>query len=271
MILFIVTVGCLAPLVAMYRQYTVNAYYEQRIPIRLVDYRDPLPNMATIRGQLQHWGFGRFIETLSMSGKPYFLQLEGCEVDRQTSQLIVAWSREWETLIVRSADERWTDENTNDLRSLMNLKLLGLSYTGISEKSMDSISQLTQLEKLGLAGSSIHDSDLEKLQTLRRLRILNISQTLITSEGLKDVAALPSLEVLSVERCELLAIDPTIFEPFHGHRHLRALRIDDRFSERDVAAIKEILPNVEMWIVPLKEPEAIVPPAHPEGSGGPGF
>lgn len=270
-LLFIVAVACLTPFVVMYRQYTINAYYEQRIPIRMVDYRAPLPCMSIIGKLLDQVGFDQTLQALQESGTPYYLNVEGSEVDRQTSQMIVAWSREWEALFVRRGDARWTDENTNDLRSLKKLKMLGLDDIDVSGKSMDAISQMTQLEALNLRGTAIRDEDLRFLRALTQLKKLGISRTQITGNRLEDVASLPNLEFLTVARCEHFVIDPTVFEPFRGHPNLKKLCIDTRFSERDVADIKKILPNVEMWVVSVIEPQEIYPSSAPEGTNSPGF
>ncbi len=95
-----------------------------------------------------------------------------------------------------------TDAGVKNISRSKNLLSLRLSFSGVSHKCLDDVTQLVRLTDLELSGLGITDRDLPKLLKLRELNSLALSENPISDNGLKVLAELPSLKTLTLDSCK---------------------------------------------------------------------
>lgn len=95
------------------------------------------------------------------------------------------------------------DAGVAEICKKLDLELLDLTLTRVTNKSCEAIGKERKLESLFLEGTSIGDQGIRKLVGLKNLRELDLSSTKITNACAVDLAKLPNLEVLWLSDNEL--------------------------------------------------------------------
>ncbi len=93
-----------------------------------------------------------------------------------------------------------TDQATDSLAQLKNLKELNLWRVNLSDLGIAPVGQLTALEKLNLDNTRLTDEGLSALSGLTELTFLHLGSTLITDAGLVHLEAMTKLKDLIVTR-----------------------------------------------------------------------
>lgn len=102
---------------------------------------------------------------------------------------------------------KFTEKGLAALSSLVNLKHLGINFTGnLSSEAWECLSALTALESLSLNCCGIDDKALEFIAGLSSLTSLQVSTNRISSEGLASLRDLTNLKVLSLDGNRLVSI-----------------------------------------------------------------
>jgi hypothetical protein len=106
--------------------------------------------------------------------------------------------------LVDLGNTRTTDEElTARLQGVMQLQVLWLSKTNVSDAGLGCIQESTQLCDLSLDRTRITDRGLVFLRALKRLHRLDLGNTKLTGAGLIHIAGLGELEDLSLSNVRL--------------------------------------------------------------------
>lgn len=93
-----------------------------------------------------------------------------------------------------------TDKTLANLKHLPDLRVLNLTFTGITDEGLKQLKDLNNLEELGLGLTRITDKGLEHIKSLPRLQTLSLFCTHVSSDGLKQLQELKSLRRLALDR-----------------------------------------------------------------------
>ncbi len=166
-----------------------------------------------------------------------------------------------------------TDHGMRELAKLSSLRVLG-TPGGLSNASMDSLSQLRKLEILYLLEPAIDDRGLSRLRDLYSLRQLYLQETQLTDAGMQALEKLTNLEVLDLSSTRIAGpglrclksltslrtlwlagteIDAAGFAhlpwlPSLEVLHLEGTRVDDRVIDQLLQ-----LPNLKFVAIDLSE------------------
>ncbi len=90
------------------------------------------------------------------------------------------------------------DEELEQLRGFVGLRVLQLQGTKVSDAGLARLAGLTRLEALGLTATAVSDVGLEQLRKLTNLRELHLQHTRISDKGLEHLRGLTRLEHLNL-------------------------------------------------------------------------
>jgi hypothetical protein len=125
------------------------------------------------------------------------------------------------------------------------LQVLTLSRNRLDDKSMKQLAALNNLRKLDLDATGIGDEALANLAKLKKLNTLTIQQnTRITDEGLASLSELPGL--VHLDLCGT-SVTPKCGRFLKTCTSLTKVRVDKKFSDDDLKAVKKDLPHT--WVV----------------------
>jgi hypothetical protein len=96
-----------------------------------------------------------------------------------------------------------TDADIKNIDDFPYLKLLSLSETPVTDKSMEYIRGLANLEVLYLDNTQITDAGLKSIHNLPHLRFMNLANTKVTGEGFQYLINVPRLEDLILNDCPI--------------------------------------------------------------------
>jgi len=136
----------------------------------------------------------------------------GLSVRTERTELFWGSSRLWNDLAFERA--QWVrrpltlghhiqDSSISPLRKLLDLEVLSLHYTRITDDGLDSIPAAPSLRRLDLSGCKISDQGIAKLVCRTSLKELKLCSTLVMDECCKTIAAMPRLEKLDITNCKI--------------------------------------------------------------------
>ena len=121
-------------------------------------------------------------------------------VEQVTNETIRNLSIDLEMLSIRGSsgygNDKIDDDGIEHLRRFPKLKVLKAEALGLSDRSVEVISELTHLEELSLASNNLQGSNLHKLRALKKLKKLNISSNPIHDGWAAEVSQWSTLEDL---------------------------------------------------------------------------
>jgi hypothetical protein len=101
--------------------------------------------------------------------------------------------------------EQCIDEKLTCLKSLRNLRCLGLINAPITDKALPHVAGVASLEELYLSHTPITDQGLRNLETCSHLTRLDLSNTRITDAGIPHLVALSQLKWISLHGTQISA------------------------------------------------------------------
>ncbi len=141
-----------------------------------------------------------------------------------------------------------TVRNLPDAPDLRELDISDLSYTRVTNESLEMLEKYPKLEELTISGE-FDDEGMRHLARLKSLEKLNLSSPKITGEGVVHLNALPALEGLSLDGEELSLEHLKTFEP---QSRMLYLSLIPRGLDAEVAAhLVEVAPSLEELYIPL--------------------
>jgi len=145
---------------------------------------------------------------------------------------------------------------------------LGLAFTKITNRSMETIAKIPGLQNLDIAGAPINNEGLTHFADHPTLKRIVLNETAITDAGLEIVATMPNLECLEVYQCSitdyglrhvskmknltLISLDCTKITdkglPFlYPLTKLKRLQVGDTgVSEQGLKTLREKMPDVSV-------------------------
>lgn len=98
--------------------------------------------------------------------------------------------------------ERIDEKTLNLLSTMINLKKLDLSSTGLEDEHLEYLEKLKKLENLDLSNNEgVTDKGITHLEKLQKLRFLKLSNTRVTRAGGERIKKkLPNLKKISVKK-----------------------------------------------------------------------
>jgi Leucine-rich repeat (LRR) protein len=82
---------------------------------------------------------------------------------------------------------------------------LVINDTGVTKRSIKTLSSMKNLEELGVASLGLSDEDVLPLLKLPKIRILNISANDITDLTLRRLGLCPTLSKLDLTQCDQIS------------------------------------------------------------------
>lgn len=148
------------------------------------------------------------------------------------------------TAINLTGSKKVSDEGTDRLKGLKNLRELNLDSTSISK--LDFLDGMTNLEMLNLQNTAVTDDSLKHVKGLKNLKYLQIGMFFgnkqITDATMLVLKDLPHLQTLIAYNCQ---ITDTGLSHLKGHEELRTLHLQqNKFTDAAVESLKSI-PNLE--------------------------
>jgi Leucine-rich repeat (LRR) protein len=96
-----------------------------------------------------------------------------------------------------------TDRSCIKLAALPLLKQANFSYTGITNKTLESLAGNTKLDLLDVSDTRIDDEGLKSIGTLTGLRELDLHACNITDAGVENLVGLSRLRGLEIQRTHI--------------------------------------------------------------------
>jgi hypothetical protein len=125
------------------------------------------------------------------------------------------------------------------------LQVLTLVRNRLDDRSMKQLAGLKNLRKLELDATGIGNEALANLAGLKQLNTLTLElNTRITDEGLACLSKLPGLVHLDLTGT---SVTPKCGRFLKTSTSLTKLRLDKKFSDADLKAVRKDLPHV--WVV----------------------
>ena len=121
------------------------------------------------------------------------------------------------------------------LKSLKNLRQLGIYGTGLTDDGLDDVRKLISLEDLTVRNSNITDEGLHRLAGLDRLRSLTLDLTPLEGGGLDYLQELPGLRILTLSSNG--SLDDKALAHLAGATQIRKLVLDG-VDEQGLALLK---------------------------------
>ncbi len=100
-----------------------------------------------------------------------------------------------ETGDLRNVNLRMSDVTDDGVKSIQHLPIvwLDLSYTAITDRSLEYVSHMPQLCGLYLTGSEVTVNGIKQLSKMEHLQFLDVSAIPTSKDGLRSIAAIPNL------------------------------------------------------------------------------
>ena len=133
------------------------------------------------------------------------------------------------------------------LQGSMQLRVLDLHATGITDASARQLLNVPALNVLDLSGTQLTDVALRYVEQLKSLKSLMLCSTKITESGMADLATMSSLELLDLRN---VTITDRGVAPLARMTHLRELILENpQISAIGMNALRAALPKTRVAVV----------------------